>query len=64
MKQSIIYSAGLCLMALLAVSASAAESYSPDADRSYPTDVYWGDTHVHTSFSMRGADFRMNTEGS
>lgn len=56
--KSIPYSAGLCLMALLAVSASAAESYSPDADRSYPTDVYWGDTHVHTSFSTSDANLQ------
>ena len=26
-------------------------SYSPAVDRSYPTNVYWGDTHVHTSLS-------------
>ncbi len=26
--------------------------YSPYADRPFPTRVYWGDTHLHTSFSM------------
>jgi hypothetical protein len=24
-------------------------SYSPYAGRNFPTQVYWGDTHVHTS---------------
>ncbi|MGI9284007.1 MAG: DUF3604 domain-containing protein [Pseudomonadales bacterium] len=36
-------------------SAQAAEepmpSYSPYADNSYPINVYWGDTHVHSSYS-------------
>ena len=26
-------------------------SYSPYVDQSYPTQVYWGDTHVHTALS-------------
>ena len=34
-------------------------SYSPEVDRSYPTNVYWGDTHVHTSNS-RDANSRGN----
>ncbi len=34
----------------------AADSYSPDADRAYPINVYWGDTHVHTSFSSGDAN--------
>ncbi len=25
--------------------------YSPYADRAFPTDVYFGDTHVHTGLS-------------
>ena len=25
--------------------------YSPYADRSFPTEVYFGDTHVHTALS-------------
>lgn len=32
--------------------ASWAVSYSPNLDGSYPTDVYWGDTHLHTNLSM------------
>jgi len=31
--------------------AAAADSYSPYADVDYPTNVYWGDTHVHSSWS-------------
>jgi hypothetical protein len=27
------------------------KNYSPYADRRYPTRVYWGDQHLHTSFS-------------
>ncbi|TFG92084.1 MAG: DUF3604 domain-containing protein, partial [Myxococcales bacterium] len=37
----------------LALAPALAEqtSYSPDADRPHPSRVYWGDTHVHSSFS-------------
>ncbi len=31
--------------------ASATETYSPYVDRSYPTEVYWGDTHLHSTLS-------------
>src|SRR5687767_12118817 len=30
----------------------AADSYSPYAGQKYPTTVYWGDTHLHTSMSL------------
>ena len=33
------------------LSAFAAESYSPHVGQTYPTNVYWGDTHVHTALS-------------
>ena len=36
---------------LIPAIATAAESYSPYADVDYPTNVYWGDTHVHSSWS-------------
>ena len=29
-----------------------APSYSPYAGRNFPSRVLWGDTHLHTSFSM------------
>jgi hypothetical protein len=31
--------------------------YSPYADRNFPERVYWGDTHLHTSFSMDAGAF-------
>ena len=34
------------------LSAFAAEWYSRHADQSYPSNVYWGDTHLHTALSF------------
>ena len=31
------------------------ETYSPYADQPYPTRVFWGDTHLHTSLSQVSA---------
>jgi len=28
------------------------KSYSPYIDQNYPTNVYWGDTHLHTNMSL------------
>ena len=28
------------------------KAYSPYAQRSFPSNVYWGDTHLHTSLSL------------
>ncbi len=40
----------------LAMTATAADNYySPPVDRTHPDQVYWGDTHVHTSFSSGDA---------
>ncbi len=41
------------LIALLAIAmpVAAEQSYSPYADRNYPENVYWGDTHLHTYLS-------------
>jgi hypothetical protein len=32
-------------------------SYSPYAGRGFPTQVYWGDTHVHTDNSLDARGF-------
>jgi hypothetical protein len=43
---------GLAALGLMLVGrAGAAESYSPHAGESFPSQVYWGDTHVHTNLS-------------
>ncbi len=45
----------------LAMTATAADNYySPPVDRTHPDQVYWGDTHVHTSFSSGDAYPRGN----
>ena len=31
---------------------NAEDSYSPYVDKDLPTNVYWGDTHLHTNLSM------------
>ena len=41
----------LLALTILPLSATAEESYSPNIDPSYPSNVYWGDTHVHTALS-------------
>ncbi len=33
------------------------KAYSPYAGRSFPSKVYWGDTHLHTGFSMDAGAF-------
>ncbi len=45
-----------CLALSTLVVSAQAQSYSPAANRAYPTIVYWGDTHVHTSFSSGDAN--------
>ena len=34
----------------------AGETYSPPVNQTFPDNVYWGDTHVHTSFSSHDAN--------
>ena len=33
------------------------ESYSPYANRNFPKQVYWGDTHLHTTLSFDAGSF-------
>ena len=33
------------------------QTYSPYAGRGFPSQVFWGDTHLHTSFSMDAGAF-------
>ena len=35
----------------------AQDHYSPYAGRGFPTNVYWGDTHLHTGMSMDAGAF-------
>lgn len=41
----------LSLLAVAAVTATAADDYSPYIDRTGMEKVYWGDTHLHTQYS-------------
>ncbi|MCP4382437.1 MAG: DUF3604 domain-containing protein, partial [Hyphomicrobiales bacterium] len=38
------------------------KTFSPYADRSFPSKVYWGDTHLHTGLSLDAGLFG-NTVG-
>jgi len=40
------------LVAVHAQGAEEADSYAPAAHDDFPTEVFWGDTHVHSSFSV------------
>ncbi len=54
--RAIRYVALAGLSIALGHEAVAAEpQYSPAANRNYPTNLYWGDTHLHTSFSTGDA---------
>ena len=73
MRQSAVAILAVAALALVALPATAqdpippAESleggfpaqkhYSPYAGRSFPTNVYWGDTHLHTGMSMDAGAF-------
>ena len=55
-QQRMRLATGLLLASAAAASGQARSSYSPAVDRSHPTEVYWGDTHVHTSLSSIDAN--------
>ena len=64
-KSALFYSATLAVLAALAAPAAAQDAinpdglpdlipgrpYSPYADRAFPENAYFGDTHVHTGLS-------------
>ena len=47
---------GVVCVAPFALSAQSPNAYSTDVGRSHATNVYWGDTHVHTGFSSYDAN--------
>ena len=55
-RQRMRLATGLLLASSAAASGQTRSSYSPAVDRSHPTEVYWGDTHVHTSLSSIDAN--------
>ena len=42
----------LIIASLATFDASAVDSYSPKVNQTYPMEVYWGDTHLHTNLSV------------
>jgi len=61
-RQFVVASSWCVVFALSATATQAADStqsanYSPYVDRDYPTRPFFGDTHVHTSFSMDAGAF-------
>ncbi len=52
MKQGIHKKSYIYLALMLSVPAAAEDSYSPHANQSYPSNVYFGDTHLHTNMSL------------
>lgn len=52
------------LVLSVAIGAIAQEAYSPSVNTSFPDSVYWGDTHVHTSFSSHDANIGGNNRVS
>jgi len=55
--KQVIEDAGTADAATLAKVHPANPSYSPYAGRNYPVRAYFGDTHLHTSFSMDAGAF-------
>ena len=41
----------ICICCHFSTVAIAEDNYSPYSDQTYPSNVYWGDTHLHTNLS-------------
>lgn len=51
-KHSILVGSMIALLAIFTVYARAADpSYSPYAERAFPTELFFGETHVHSALS-------------
>jgi hypothetical protein len=47
-----IFRGSLPILASLAVSLTASAQYTPWAEEAFPMNLYWGDTHLHTAYSV------------
>ncbi len=52
MKRKNLKSGSIILALMFSLTVTAEDSYSPYADKIYPANVYWGDTHLHTNMSL------------
>lgn len=51
MKKLLLTTAALLALNIGTVNAEETKSYSPYAEDNFPKNVYFGDTHLHTSYS-------------
>lgn len=45
------------VLAFVSVTSMAEELYSPYVEKNFPSEVYWGDTHLHTNLSFDSYGF-------
>ncbi len=49
--QSIMVIAFASMIGIAGAADDESKPYSPNADRDYPTNLYWGETHIHSALS-------------